>query len=88
MKFVTACWPVTWLLRKCKFDAIFMPWKTVYVLNDSEEMRAHELIHAEQVDRDGAIKFSINWLWWTITKGYWENDYEIEAYANMHRHLK
>ena len=39
----------------------------------------HEDKHKEQWKRDGRIKFSIRYLWWSLRYGYYNNPYEIEA---------
>jgi len=73
-----------WLLRRTGLAAITMPWRTVYV-RKSEAHRAglirHELVHVEQIERDGAVLFTARYLWWLIRYGYWANPYEVEAYA-------
>ena len=84
MKFVVAYWPWTWLLRKCGFAGLTMPWKTVYILDEhkfNQSLRRHELVHIEQIEREGAFLFTVKYLWWALTLGYAKNPYEIEAYA-------
>lgn len=41
----------------------------------------HELQHVYQVRQQGWLKFYLTWLWYTITRGYRGNPYEIEANA-------
>lgn len=64
------------------YGAITMPWQTVYVrsdrLNDSG-LILHESIHIEQMQREGAIAFTVKYLWYSLKYGYWNNPYEIEA---------
>jgi hypothetical protein len=72
------------LLRRFQIAAIVMPWRTVYIAKpylNHEGLIAHEMVHIEQINRDGPIAFSVKYLWWLATKGYAENPYEIEAYA-------
>lgn len=59
-----------------------MPWRTVYYLPDQldETTRSHEQVHIEQIDRDGPIKYTLQYLWWTLRHGYRANPYEVEAY--------
>ena len=47
----------------------------------------HELEHMYQVRRYGWWKFYIRWLYQRVTKGYYEIDYEIEAYDIQHTPL-
>lgn len=65
-------------------DGLTMPWRAVYLrpvhfANDG--LRAHELVHIEQIDRDGAVRFSVRYLWWLVRYGYARNPYEVEAYG-------
>jgi hypothetical protein len=80
-KFVPAYWPWRPFLHYFGMVAITMPWKSIYLLEDNAEIRSHELIHIEQMERDGPIWFCIRYVWWNIRRGYWDNPYEIEAYA-------
>ena len=85
-KFVPANGPWRWFLVGAGYRAITMPWKSIYVLREHfevEELRRHELIHIEQIERDGAIKFSILYLWYLVRYGYRRNPYEREAYRRQ-----
>ena len=65
-----------------------MPWRTIYVLSEhfrSEELRYHEMIHIEQLERDGSLRFCTLYLYYLIRYGYRRNPYEIEAYDRTHR---
>jgi hypothetical protein len=58
-------------------------WSRVYLLPhvfDNETTRRHERVHLEQIERDGVIKFSVQYLYWCLRYGYRLNPYEIEAY--------
>lgn len=68
-----------YICRRYDFDAIFTPWKTVYFITDSAEMRRHEEVHEHQLDHDGRILWTIRWLWWTLRYGYERNPYERHA---------
>lgn len=73
-----------WLLNLLGLVAIVMPWRRVYILAewiDNPIIRRHELVHIEQIDRDGAVRFSVKYLWWLLRYGYSQNPYELEAYA-------
>ena len=43
-------------------------------------LQIHELTHVKQIERDGIIKFSVMYTYYTIKYGYRDNPYEIEAY--------
>lgn len=76
--------PWRWFLLGCGASAITMPWGRIYIL---AEWRAdvptlvHELVHLDQIRRDGPVWFSARYLWWLVRYGYQRNPYEIEAYA-------
>lgn len=81
--FITAYGPWEWLLNILGVAALTMPWKRVYISEKyatHEGLIAHEKVHLEQIDRDGAIMFSIKYLYWLARFGYWKNPYEVEAY--------
>ena len=61
--------------------AITMPWSTAYYLPDqfTRENIEHEEEHGRQIAADGAIMFSIRYLYWTARHGYWWNPYEVAA---------
>jgi len=83
-RFVKAYWPWTWFLRTFKLAGIVMPWRSIYYLNgwaNNEEFRRHELVHIEQINRDGPVRFSVQYLYWLVRYGYRENPYELEAYG-------
>ena len=66
--------------------AIVMPWRTIYILRPwyhSVVIRQHELVHIAQIERDGAVWFTLRYLWWTLRYGYSDNPYELEAYAHQ-----
>ena len=73
-----------WLLKRCGFAGITMPWQTVYILREylhNKSLIRHELVHIEQIQRDGAVMFSARYLWWCLRYGYLANPYEREAYG-------
>lgn len=39
----------------------------------------HELVHIEQVRREGRIKFICKYLFYNMKYGYYNNPYEVEA---------
>ena len=83
-KFVPAYGPWRWFLRGGGYRAITMPWRTIYVLREhwhDPVLRRHERVHIEQIERDGAIRFTVLYLWYLVRYGYRQNPYEVEAYA-------
>ena len=69
-----------WLLGA---NAITMPWRRIYIMNarfNDPVLRRHEMVHIEQLERDGTIVFCTKYLWWIVRYGYWRNPYEVEAY--------
>ena len=59
-----------------------MPWRTIYLLPEfstKADLIAHELVHIEQMDRDGTLRFCVQYLWWLHKFGYWDHPYENEA---------
>lgn len=70
-------------LRLLRASAITMPWRRIYIIGeriDDQVLRRHEMIHIEQLERDGTIMFCLKYLWWSVRHGYWQNPYEVEAY--------
>ncbi len=43
----------------------------------------HELVHIEQIYRDGFFKFYLTYIWYSIRYGYKNNPYEVEAYRRQ-----
>ena len=85
-RFVAAPWPWSWFLRRKQLWAIPMPWRTVYCLPehiDDPVMRGHELVHYEQMEREGTLRFCVTYLWYAWRYGYRNNPYEQEAYARF-----
>ena len=83
-KFVAANGFWLWLLDKLGCDGLTMPWKTIYLrpdyINDAG-LRAHEWVHIGQIDRHGAVVFSVLYIYYLARFGYWSSPFEIEAYA-------
>tara|TARA_R110000868_G_scaffold290612_1_gene550815 strand:- start:1414 stop:1707 length:294 start_codon:yes stop_codon:yes gene_type:complete len=62
---------------------VVSPWRTIYLhpaFWDHPGIRAHELAHIEQIDRDG-WRFWPRCIWYVLRYGYWRSPYEIEARA-------
>lgn len=82
MQVRTATGLIAWYMRACKFDGWTSFWNTIYVLPGHEHdqrLLRHERKHLEQIERDGHLLFSLNYSWWTLRHGYWNNPYEVEA---------
>ncbi len=74
------------LLDFLRADGLTLPWRVVYLRPSRFEdanLRAHELVHIEQIDRDGSLTFSLRYVWWLVRHGYDGNPYEIEAYDRV-----
>ncbi len=74
-------------LRLLRASAITMPWRRIYIIGrriDDQTLRRHEMVHIEQIERDGVLVFCAKYVWWSIRYGYWRNPYEVEAYDREH----
>ena len=49
----------------------------------SESLVKHELIHHYQAQREGWLRWTVNYYRETLRFGYMDNRYEVEAYARM-----
>ena len=79
-----APFPVLWFLKASNSRAVTMPWRTVYCRPGQEEnyaLAAHEAVHVSQIERDGAIKWTIKILYYLLRYGYINSPYEVEARA-------
>lgn len=58
-------------------------WNTIYYLTPSDmgndKVRRHEMMHIEQILREGRLKFAFKYLYYAIRYGYIFNPYEVEA---------
>ena len=89
-KFVKAYWPWTTLLNTIGCVGIVMPYRSIYYLdnwNRSTEFRRHELVHIAQIERLGAWRFSVLYLYYLARYGYRNNPLEVEAYRGTTGHL-
>ena len=75
--------PIQILFKFSSFDAWTCPCGIVYYRNhevmEDLELVNHEDIHLNQIKKDGAIKFSIKYAYYSLRYGYINNPYEIEA---------
>lgn len=82
-----------------KFISLFQPYRyyaitlgqiTYYSCDKADidsSWRAHEDKHKEQFARDGWIKFLSRYIYQAITKGYYNIDYEIEAFEAARKQM-
>lgn len=77
-----------WFLEFFNYGAITLPWGVIYMRDELIQiplsaytiaLTKHEQVHAEQIQRDGAIKFCVKYLWYNLRYGYIANPYELEA---------
>lgn len=76
--------PLNLLFKYSRFDAITLPFLKVVYYKDLESMNnrrmyKHESKHLEQINREGSLRFTIKYLYYSYKYGYWNNPYEIEA---------
>ena len=72
---------IAWILRRTGFGAVTLPW-SIYILPERIEdkaLRMHELIHAEQIERMGVVRFYLAYAWQVLRYGYREAPLEREA---------
>jgi len=81
-RFKVARGPIKWLLYRLKVAGITMPWRTIYIIEDyfrSITLRHHELVHIEQLDRMGAIRWFAVICYQFFYPGYPNGELEMEA---------
>jgi hypothetical protein len=69
-------------LRAAKAYGICMPWRTIYLMPDQMNnagLIRHEQVHVMQIERDGAIVWTIKVFWYLLRYGYQNSPYEVEA---------
>ena len=74
---------VLWYMKKMDYIGWTGFNNTIYYI-DKESMtnsrlKRHELMHIEQMKREGKVMFTVKYLWQSFTVGYKNNKYEIEA---------
>ena len=82
--------PMKWYLNMRDAFAAYAAWNVIYFRNErvmksvvGKKILAHELKHWEQKNREGLLMFGIKYVWWSLTRGYVMNPYEIEARKAM-----
>jgi hypothetical protein len=79
--FKRANWFLATVLRGMGFAGVTLPNRTIYLVPEhfaDPVLRAHELHHIAQIDRDGWI-FWPRCIWYVIRYGYQNSPYEIEC---------
>jgi hypothetical protein len=79
----------TWMVPPGYYGWVIYPFMLFRPSKDevTDIQFRHELQHVYQVREHGWLKFYITWAWYSITRGYDNNPYEIEAYAREHEEL-
>ena len=78
----TAPLPILWFLKLAGALAVTMPWRTVYCRPGEEgnqPLAAHEAVHVAQIERDGAVMWTVKIFYYLLRYGYLNSPYEIEA---------
>ena len=78
----TAPLPILWFLKLAGALAVTMPWRTVYCRPGEEgnqPLAAHEAVHVAQIERDGAVMWTVKIFYYLLRYGYLDSPYEIEA---------
>ena len=63
-------------------NTIFLHNATKQDLLSNKTWLAHELVHVQQYEKLGVIKFLFFYLYECAVKGYYNNKFEVEARAN------
>jgi len=74
----------SWFLYKFNYGAITMPWKTIHIRSDRiglqyKKLLEHELVHVDQINKLGAIKWTLTYFYYQLRYGYANNPFELEA---------
>jgi len=78
----TATGLILWFLQFSGALALTAPWKVIYCRPGEEgniPLFTHECVHIQQIERDGAILFTLKVLWYLLRYGYANSPYEVEA---------
>ena len=78
----SAPFPILWLLRFVGHWAVTFPWGTIYCVPeqlDNPKLLAHEQVHLGQIERDGAILWTLKTWYYALRYSREMNPYEVEA---------
>ena len=74
--------PVRAFLRAANAYGICTPWRTIYLMPEhisNAGLIRHEQVHVAQIEREGAITWTIKIFWYLLRYGYQNSPYEVEA---------
>ena len=75
---------ILWFLQYSGALAVTAPWKKIYCRpgeENNEALFVHECVHIQQIERDGAILFTLKVLWYLLRYGYASEKNLIEQEA-------
>jgi len=76
---------VKWYMDKMGYFGWTSYWSVIYYINQEAfnciRIKKHELEHVRQINELGKFRFTIEYLWQTITVGYHNNKFEVLARA-------
>ena len=75
---------ILWFLKMAGSLAITMPWKVIYCRPGEEgniPLFTHECIHIQQIERDGAVLWTLKVFWYLLRYGYASEKNLIEQEA-------
>lgn len=73
---------ILWLLRRLNKWAVTLPWGTIYCVPeqlDNTKLLIHEHVHLAQIERDGAVMWTLKTWYYYARYGYQNSPYEIDA---------
>ena len=73
---------IRWWMDFWGYTGLATFWDTIYFREKkymTEKLMRHEEMHIKQMHRDGKFIYAIKYNYFWITRGYWNNPYEIEA---------
>ena len=69
-------------LRAAKSYGICMPWRTIDLMPEhisNAGLIRHEQVHVAQIEREGAITWTIKIFWYLLRYGYKNSPSEVDA---------
>ncbi len=70
------------MMQIFRIDGFIGFWGTIYVPPGRVRDRrlvGHKMKHVEQMQRDGTLMFTLQYIWWLLRYGYTRHPYEVEA---------
>ena len=68
---------------------VIPPTRSIWVLPPyvgDPELYRHEMVHIEQIERHGWLKFTALYAYYLVRYGYRNNPFEVEAYSRENVH--